>query len=462
MQDPFLLAHAVDNSCKIFDLSNRTPVSIKDQMIRANHLIFRMVKHGLFGVGSNILIIGAGVAGVTSAILAAGKGINVTLAEKDDQPFRFQREVKSRWINPVYHDWPMDHFKEESWPKTEDHPYTPLWFKSQFADELAEHWNNRLASAIYKMQPRLRVQYNTKISLPTEYIVNSKIIINHEYESSLYQDEYDGIVYCTGILGENTAIGKYNGPDFWSTDNFQDKNFGLENNPNRVVVVGAGDGGLQDYIRLVTGRNSAFHVLDEIFDFKKEHPLLHKMSALIFNQTQISHREWMWSEGGVHDHYYLQDQHNKYCELVEAVVGNKEYWGDVISKIRIITSERQIGKVRLIHPCSHFDNCYPINHFTALLLNKFIEREFGDGSIISGKFVHEATPWVDSNSIPGYSWGSMQNIEVTDSYCRNVVGSGSSVRDNDRERVALVVRNGIKRIKDVLPKRQLLPCKLIR
>ena len=69
MPDPLLLAHEV--APFFFELGGRlSPVSIRDQMVRAQLLVDRAVIAKLISPSRPLLVIGAGAAGVTATIQA--------------------------------------------------------------------------------------------------------------------------------------------------------------------------------------------------------------------------------------------------------------------------------------------------------------------------------------------------------------------------------------------------------
>jgi heterodisulfide reductase subunit A-like polyferredoxin len=82
-QDPFLREHYYVTD-SIFALGGRrTPLSIRDQMVRACMAIDRLLAEGYINTSSRkLLVVGGGVAGATAAVFAASAGIHTILVER--------------------------------------------------------------------------------------------------------------------------------------------------------------------------------------------------------------------------------------------------------------------------------------------------------------------------------------------------------------------------------------------
>lgn len=77
MSDPFLSGHR--HSPNLYSLAGRTPLSIHDQIIRAHHLVERLLSTQALKPGSTLLVVGAGAAGASVVTTAARRGVNVTV-----------------------------------------------------------------------------------------------------------------------------------------------------------------------------------------------------------------------------------------------------------------------------------------------------------------------------------------------------------------------------------------------
>ena len=55
-----------------------------------------------------LIVVGAGVGGVTTAIEAAKFQIPTVILEREVEPFSRQAECTTRFIDPTQYDWPVD------------------------------------------------------------------------------------------------------------------------------------------------------------------------------------------------------------------------------------------------------------------------------------------------------------------------------------------------------------------
>ena len=65
----------------------------------------------------SLLVVGAGVGGVTAAIRAAQRGVQVTLVEWADAPFGLQAGCPTRYLDPTQYDWPLSQWRERTFPE---------------------------------------------------------------------------------------------------------------------------------------------------------------------------------------------------------------------------------------------------------------------------------------------------------------------------------------------------------
>ena len=109
MADPFLLSHEVEPL--LYDIGGpRSPVAIRDQIVRARYLVERLIRERVVATDSQILVVGAGVAGVATTIDAANNGLRPVLIDALPTSFHLQSGSISRWIDPTQYDWPQPHW----------------------------------------------------------------------------------------------------------------------------------------------------------------------------------------------------------------------------------------------------------------------------------------------------------------------------------------------------------------
>src|SRR5579871_2990726 len=146
MPDPLLVAHAVYPFT--FDISGRlTPISIRDQMVRARMIVDHAYQAGLIGEGRPLVVAGAGAAGATAAMHAASRyKIQTLLVEKEKIPFGVQAYCSTRWVDPVQYDWPCTHWHEGHYAARA--PRMPLFSRANYANILATGWTTQFYGAL--------------------------------------------------------------------------------------------------------------------------------------------------------------------------------------------------------------------------------------------------------------------------------------------------------------------------
>ena len=135
---PFLDCRRVNNDPVVFQLgSNATPVSIRDQMIRAHLFIKQAIGEGILGTDKEFLVVGAGMAGVCAAMAAAKMMILTTLIEMNEDILCRQAEAISRLVATTQYDWPFVHWDLDKHP----------WDQSTYELPLGT-WNAKPASLL--------------------------------------------------------------------------------------------------------------------------------------------------------------------------------------------------------------------------------------------------------------------------------------------------------------------------
>jgi hypothetical protein len=360
--DPFLRAHFVAPS--VFDLGGRfRPAAIRDQMLRARLLIDRAAEQHLFRT-NRILVVGAGVAGVSAAFQAARYGVFSVIAEQNPRT-AFGRFVlcSSRWVHPAYYDWPFDHWER-------DHlDGFPLQFKPGWPSQLAAKWRADLATL--EVEGKAQVRYGVHItedcirhgSGPVEARLGKK----NEFEP------YDLVIHCEGPGIEDCGAGGYRGFEFFQTDPFGEPALGLpEGVTPRVLISGGGDGALQDFIRISSGESTAGSLLRKLFP-ESGTPLERRIATA---ESQ-ARRSLLWSahpERPEHDHAVHVMLQEFYKELLGEMKKDTNQWNGLQDRFRQIAGARLRDRriVHLAHPCSHFSHSYPLNRFAAKLMMRLL------------------------------------------------------------------------------------------
>jgi len=223
-----------------------------------------------------MLVVGAGVAGVSAAMLAASQGIRTLLIEKEDVPF-FRQASSQREIDPTEFDWPAPHWMEPSIPASDSCPM-PLPFPRGPAAEVAQGWRKLLRKFTDKNSEVIQVQFLKElVGLPVSEngTVRSRI---RDVES---RDEYERtnsfLLDCRGAGEERISIGDFSGFQFWEDDRLADRNLGLSSAP-RVLISGGSDGALQDFLRIVFAGKTPREIYRRFF---RASEVLHRNAGLV-------------------------------------------------------------------------------------------------------------------------------------------------------------------------------------
>lgn len=112
--DPVLRTYYVKRAEFVcYDISGFfSPISIRDQIIRASQVVERAIHHKLISPSRPLLVVGAGPAGLTAAIKAANKEIKTVLVDKGKVLERLTSS--ERYFSPVQYDWVATHWKEKN------------------------------------------------------------------------------------------------------------------------------------------------------------------------------------------------------------------------------------------------------------------------------------------------------------------------------------------------------------
>lgn len=296
----------------VFDLSSgQQHVSIRDQIIRAQMLVRDLCEAD--PLAQRILVVGAGIAGVTAALEAAAQGRTVVVADTAKEAFSLQRGAPQRFVGPFMYEWPASFFDDQSYPPRDSStwgkatPITPAWCGKRplSGTELAaqlDYWLDlvkgdparmrgyyprwqapdwwmaataasvRAAVRRFAEQTGAAVQHRVDGRSGVAYVDACQIDLSHGGRMETRHFKPDYILLGAGLGDENVALPEIkitatgpeavHGPRFWATDTLLD-----DVTKNRHIgVFGGGDGALQDALRALTGFG---HPLDMVRKMEK-------------------------------------------------------------------------------------------------------------------------------------------------------------------------------------------------
>ncbi|MFZ0770038.1 MAG: hypothetical protein WCA49_09020 [Candidatus Sulfotelmatobacter sp.] len=366
MPDTFLESHRV-GPLQFTISSPLSPISIRDQMVRAKMFVDRAIEANILGPARLLFVLGAGAGGVSAALYAVTRGIETTLIELRSHAFGLQRKCLSRWINPTQYDWPASHWNLQRFPWTP--PAMPLPWQSQRANLVAAVWDHELLKA-RKNNPHLHVKFSTQIvsrTLGPQQDLEVKYQEKWDSPPPLPQPktEYFGAaLYARGHGSEASDCSvDYKGFDFWETENFELPNLGLPASPSlrHVLICGGGDGALQDFLRITTGQRSAANIVQQL-------SLPGDLLAETYRDEDQAHRASLWNNK-IQNHWVFERRDMAQRRLVSGLLASPR--GALIAQqVQTLLNHSSSLDVTLVHPCSHFSQSYPLNRFLVRLIEQ--------------------------------------------------------------------------------------------
>jgi len=208
--------------------SHEQRVTIYRQQVRAHNLSWALRTVEELTEKTKVLVVGAGIAGLTVATSLAAEGASVTVVERQTQVlFRF-RNTKHRILHPRVYDWPGE-------TSTESQARLPLFdWSTGPANQVCAGWSAEWENATN--------QWDISVRLETDcsgLACSSDGMLADIGGETL--EQFDYVVLCVGFGNELAE------PSYWQDSALDSEQPG---DPRRWLVAGVGDGGLIDTLRL--------------------------------------------------------------------------------------------------------------------------------------------------------------------------------------------------------------------
>lgn len=196
-------------------------------------------------------------------------------------------------------------------------------------------------------------------------------------------ETYGMIVWAIGFGEENhcikpqpdhpqpaNAVGlPFCGFRFWSTDHLEKPNYHLPHGTTpRIVISGAGDGGLQDLLRIVARPSR------DIFSSREMIETL-DLPSWVINRLQKAEnhaqRAYPWSSRDRgYDHAVLFPLHQEHLTLAQVMARDER----IRERLKRLLKPDIPQTLHLVHSCNHFPNVYALNRFLVLLIDAYLGR----------------------------------------------------------------------------------------
>ena len=366
-----------------------TAIDVCDQLLRGVMMARRLADAGHIGPGHPLVVTGAGVGGVATAIEAARLGVTVHLVEVQSAAFMTQQLGRSRYIDPVQHDWPLDHCHARRLPWSTDHPALPLAFDADYADHLSLRWRLELLTAQHDPTIALVVLYDTCVAAASPSSTSSDFLeVMFASRKSPPKIVLAGaVVEAIGVASENCEIRDaagdlvYEGQPFWGPDDFT-----RLTSANRVLIGGSGDGALQDYLRVLTHRDRPLDILNAC---NVPSSLLHALQSA----EERAHRGRSWASDRPPS--TRAHQEGPYLEeldrLHRSVVGQALGLPLVKAGLDTLVGSKP-PDVCLVHGTSHLTCRHGLDRFLVLLLDAYFTMWRSKRTLYPGVQIEHVAP----------------------------------------------------------------------
>ncbi len=393
----------------VFDLTRNLPsISIRDQLVRAT-MLGRLLPTWLQAAFDKspdqmrpVLVVGAGVSGMATAIELARRGLDVEVVDPDPRlPFSVQRGCDTRWLDAVQYDWPMDHWRHGYFPwhrwQRRRRDILPFPCGSDRARRIGTRWvTDWVDHLLEQYAQRLTYRFGEALYCEPERWGTDELVAwfcdADKPDVQIDWSPYQAIVLAFGFGTEVCRIENsplFVGYQFWETDPLEHPFCGLPGQANQegtVLISGTGDGGLQDFLRVMTRRASARQIYDDL-DLQNAGIDLNRLASV----DHRFERAAAWSMRGSQAFTrteYCEERHDVYQREARRILSSQ-----LNSKILGILAQSPT-KTILVSRYEYFDCLYPLNLFLSILIIEALRLSSNEPSveILSPYGVNEIRP----------------------------------------------------------------------
>lgn len=388
-------------------------ISMKDQVIRGRTLIIGAKEAGLIGKRpfnagdkSHVLIIGAGIAGISAALAACELGLRATVIEPAPMCFPLLGQGSDRLFSATVYDWPHLHAGSHAFPhlvklrqasvlaqlapcsvlRFPDQPATAADIRKELLTQLANYQIDYPSTLDLRTSHRIMdmddvganpgggfVFTKTFDSLGVERILQSEIVVfalGFGLDSSL----------------EQTAAGK----DFFSYDGLQSDLVKAAAGTQLIHIIGAGDGGLQEALRFLL--QDPYHDLHRAVTILENSLNGHgvgwaELRCMLQSAEDHAAKSLMW---GYREDIVFSELDGIYDTVIDQILKLHpkavEQWATTVLRPWPL-------RVELIDNSTYSKRVYALNRFLAILISKLMPSP--TRARLTRVIPSMATPWPD-------------------------------------------------------------------
>jgi hypothetical protein len=369
--DPFLLTHRITDA--LFDIGpGFTPPSLRDQTIRGWLLANKAAAAGIIGPTKPLLIVGAGLAGAVTALTAASLNVPTTVIDRADKPLNVQLGCFTRVLCPAQYDWPAHHWSDGRLPWNAK---IPLLWQLGRAGDLALGLGREFLETVERL-PHLTFMPHTEIPEDQRRALKDQapqgdfrinFVDAHTKAVDPTDHRFAAVFSCLGPGVERSSVGTYSGFRFWKMDPFSIPNLNLDVTP-KVYISGAGDGALQDFLRIATGYETAREIFLSLP--AKTRDFIELEVRTKEENFKRAHSLFVQDDHGMHQQIF--DHHSR---IVDEVLKNNAAELDAV--FGSMLSNLSNWTLRLSYRCNHFTNYYCLNAILTLIVSRYWEWKTG-------------------------------------------------------------------------------------
>jgi len=349
----------------VFDLGGKLfPGSIRDQVVRTRLFVQQLREFSLIDAPKAVCIVGAGVAGMTAAIALCESGEHdILLADQTVLPLSLLAGADHRLISPTLYDWPAEH---HSAPAYSGVPYYEEGPPSLVRNEWLSAFRSLVTTGKLKWLSETRAVPAT----------GTNVRFTHS-DGSQSEQAFNLVILCKGY-GQEKAVPMKDGIHqflpipFWKPDPYPAVARKARPCKGPVVVLGGGDGAIQDMLRFVTGGCDARYLLNQITSALPGVPAnLKQVWGAIENEMRCRALA-----GPVPSAALLADVESRLEDLLDNPALEK--------KLDELT---QFSEVSVYFQGEALGPCYPLNRFLALLFRSYFKQKNGSELLHPGHSV---------------------------------------------------------------------------